>query len=63
MAEKDPKREIALVISQKLTGLGACKTAALFEVGTYTGGERGARGVSDRTAYELSVLNNMRKAF
>ena len=63
MAKKDPKREIALVISRKLTERGAFTTTALFEVGTYTGGERGARGVSDHTAYEISVLNSIRPAF
>ena len=63
MAGKDPEREIALVISRKLTERGAFTTAALFEVGTYTGGERGARGVSDHTVYELSVLNSIRPAF
>ena len=63
MAVKDPKTEIALVISRKLTETGAFTTAALFEVSTYTAGKRGARGVSDRTAYALSVLNSIRPAF
>ena len=63
MAEKDPKGEIALVISRKLTERGAFLAAALLEVGTYTGGERGARGVLDRTAYELSVLNSIGPPF
>ena len=63
MADKVPKRAIVLVISQKVRERGAFITAAMFQVGTYMGGERGARGVSDRTAYELSLLNSIRPAF
>ena len=51
------------MISRKLTERGDFVTAALFKVGTYTGGERGTRAVSDRTAHELSVLNSIRPPF